>query len=293
MKDPAYFLREKTSLPLTSSYEKVLVSATALLLPVISFFIFHNNAINEVYVLVTAMALLARYKPLHFLHAGTAGSAVLVPPAADYWMSQGRSLAQDERLEKVQTITKRLLDITVSGIGLLLTMPLMAVLALVVKASSRGTILFQQERIGQDGRPFMMYKFRSMFIGAEQNGPSLAAENDPRITRYGRPIRKWRLDELPQLWNVLRGDMTLVGPRPERQFFIDRITDHAPNYRRLLQLKPGLTSMGIIRFGYASTVPEMIDRQRHDQYYFENRSLGLDIAILFSTLYVIVSRKGK
>jgi lipopolysaccharide/colanic/teichoic acid biosynthesis glycosyltransferase len=195
--------------------------------------------------------------------------------------------------EQVQSISGRCLDVLASAVGLVLSLPLMAYVALRVGLSSKGPIFFAQERVGQGGRPFRMYKFRSMFIDAEQGGPALAAHNDPRITPFGRIIRKWRLDELPQLWNVLKGDMTLVGPRPERQCYIDRITDHAPNYARLLTLKPGLTSLGIVNFGYASTVQEMIDRQRHDQYYLENKCPDLDMHILLSTLDVILRRKGK
>lgn len=188
---------------------------------------------------------------------------------------------------------RRVLDVFVSAIALVLAFPLLAVIGLCVRLGSHGPVLFFQERVGKDGKPFMMCKFRSMHRFAEPEGPALAVDGDARITRVGRILRKSRLDELPQLWNVLIGDMTLVGPRPERQFYIDRITDHAPNYARLLQLKPGLTSLGIVRFGYASSVDEMIDRQRHDQYYFENRSLGLDLLILLETVDVVLRRKGK
>jgi len=188
---------------------------------------------------------------------------------------------------------KRLVDVFASIAGLILLLPLMAYITMRVWLSSKGPVFFTQERIGHEGKPFTMYKFRSMHVHAEYSGPALSTDNDPRITSYGRVIRKWRMDEIPQLWNVLKGDMTLVGPRPERQFYIDRITEHAPNYTRLQQLKPGLTSMGIVNFGYASSVPEMIDRQRHDQYYFENRSIRLDLLIMISTLDVILNRKGK
>jgi lipopolysaccharide/colanic/teichoic acid biosynthesis glycosyltransferase len=193
----------------------------------------------------------------------------------------------------IYSIPTRYLDIAVSVFGLISCLPLMLYIALKVRLSSKGPIFFVQERIGQGGKPFKMYKFRSMFVDAEKAGPALSTENDPRITSFGRVIRKWRLDELPQLWNVLKGDMTLVGPRPERKYYIDRITDHAPNYTRLLALKPGLTSLGIVNFGYASSVEEMIDRQRHDQYYFENRSADLDWRIVLSTVEVILRRKGK
>ena len=187
----------------------------------------------------------------------------------------------------------RIRDIVAASLGLILLSPLMAYVAFRVWLSSKGPVFFVQERIGQGGKAFRMYKFRSMYTNAEQEGPSLAAAGDTRITAFGRIIRKWRLDELPQLWNVLKGDMTLVGPRPERQYYIDRITDYAPNYTRLLLLKPGLTSLGIVNFGYASSVEEMVERQRYDQYYLENRSSGLDTLILISTVDIILHRKGK
>jgi lipopolysaccharide/colanic/teichoic acid biosynthesis glycosyltransferase len=187
----------------------------------------------------------------------------------------------------------RIFDFAVSAAGLIFFSPVMLLIALLVKASSRGPVLYTQERIGKGGKPFTMYKFRSMRPDAEKDGPALSRRNDPRITKVGRILRKWRLDELPQLWNVVRGDMAIVGPRPERQHFIDQITDHAPNFERLLELRPGLTSMGIVRFGYASTVAEMIDRQRHDQYYFENRSATMDLKILVQSVQVVLSRKGK
>ena len=188
---------------------------------------------------------------------------------------------------------KRGIDIAISTIALVITLPAMVLIALAIKLTTRGAVLYIQERIGEGSKPFQMIKFRSMHLNAEPEGPALARVNDPRITKIGRALRKTRLDELPQLWNVLKGDMTLVGPRPERQYFIDLITERAPNYARLQRLKPGLTSMGIVRFGYASSVEEMIDRQRHDQYYFENRSLALDLCILAETLDVVLRRKGK
>lgn len=187
----------------------------------------------------------------------------------------------------------RIFDLLISITGLILFSPLMLLIALLVKVSSKGPVFYRQERVGKGGKPFTMYKFRSMRPDAEKDGPALSRRNDPRITRAGRVLRKWRLDELPQLWNVVKGDMAVVGPRPERQYFIDRITDHAPNFERLLELRPGLTSMGIVRFGYASTVAEMIDRQRHDQYYFENRSPTMDLKILVQSVQVVLGRKGK
>lgn len=187
----------------------------------------------------------------------------------------------------------RSLDLFIATLGLILAAPVMSVIALLIMLFDNGPVLFRQERIGKGGKPFTLYKFRSMRLDAELHGPELAHTNDPRTTRIGKMLRRWRLDELPQLWNVLKGDMAMVGPRPERQYFIDQIMDHAPNFSRLLALKPGLTSMGIVHFGYASTLDELIDRQRHDQYYFENRSMALDLQILLRSVHVVLSRKGK
>ena len=213
--------------------------------------------------------------------------AAVVIGGPSIWISRPKSANRDPN------DLKRTVDITISIIALAITLPAMVLVAIAIKLTTKGPVLFFQERIGKGALPFQMIKFRSMHLNAEPEGPALAIKNDPRITRIGRVLRKTRLDELPQLWNVLKGDMTLVGPRPERQYFIDLITERAPNYGRLQQLKPGLTSLGIVRFGYASSVEEMIDRQRHDQYYFENRSLALDLRILAETLDVVLRRKGK
>lgn len=192
-----------------------------------------------------------------------------------------------------EQVAKRTFDIVVSLLMLLLLSPLYLLIALAVKLDSPGAVIFRQERIGKGGIPFRMYKFRSMVNDAEKRGPALSSEEDPRITRVGKWLRKTRLDELPQFWNVLKGDMSIVGPRPERQYFIDQIVQVAPHYRHLQKIRPGITSWGQVKFGYASTVPEMVERLDFDILYMENMSLLLDLKILLYTLIVIVEGRGK
>ena len=189
---------------------------------------------------------------------------------------------------------KRAFDVVASALGLIFLSPLFALIALQVKFSSRGPVMYSQERIGKFGLPFRIYKFRTMINNAESDGvPHLTLDDDPRITKIGHWLRKYRLDELPQLWNILRGDMSIVGPRPERPFFIEQIMKEAPYYCLLYKVRPGLTSWGPIRVGYTDTLEKMIERLNADIVYVENMSLLLDLKIMFFTIGVIIHGKGQ
>jgi polysaccharide biosynthesis protein PslA len=192
-----------------------------------------------------------------------------------------------------QVVCKRAFDILASMLAILLLSPIYILAAIKVKLSSAGPVFYKQERVGLYGRTFNIIKFRSMRMDAELSGPALSRKNDPRITDWGRVMRKWRIDEIPQFYNILIGEMSLVGPRPERRYFIDIISQTHPHYKYLHKVKPGLTSWGMVKYGYAQNVDEMKKRMEYDLLYIENCSLALDIKIMLYTLIVIVEGRGK
>ena len=188
---------------------------------------------------------------------------------------------------------KRGMDIVISFLAIVILIPVYILIAIGVKLTSKGPILFKQQRIGLHGKPFEMIKFRTMFVNAEKNGPQLSSKEDPRITFFGKFLRKVRLDEIPQLFTVFTGTMSLVGPRPERQYYIDQIVEKVPHYLILLKVKPGLTSWGQIKYGYAENINQMVERLKFDMNYMENMSILTDLKVLIHTIFIVLQASGR
>jgi sugar transferase (PEP-CTERM system associated) len=214
---------------------------------------------------------------------------VLLESLNPSWMVLGRGFRQGYFGNAV----KRLFDLIMSGALLLLTLPIMLVAALCIYLESGGPVLFRQDRVGQGGRIFALYKFRSMRNDAESDGtPQWAEINDDRSTLVGRLIRKWRIDELPQIFNVLKGEMSFVGPRPERAFFVDQLVTQIPFYALRHTAKPGITGWAQVRYAYGASIDDAIEKLQYDLYYVKNHSLFLDIMILIATVEVVIWGKG-
>jgi len=226
----------------------------------------------------------------------------IVPDLYEIFSGQARTLhihgaqlidVQPQLMEPWEEFLKRAIDIVVSLTVLLAGLPIWILTALAIKANSRGPVFYSQKRVGRSGQIFNIYKFRSMYVD-DNRKPSWTTVNDPRVTAIGRFIRKTHIDEFPQLWNVLRGEMSLVGPRPEQPFYVEKFSDSVPFYRRRLKVRPGVTGWWQVKYtSYSESVQEIEDRLRYDFYYIENMSVRLDIEILVRTIVVMLRGHGQ
>lgn len=207
-------------------------------------------------------------------------------------MTTPKGQVQPHGMGRMQNSVKRVFDFIIAVGSIILFSPLIFICYILIKLEDGGPAFFKQERIGRYGKPFYIYKFRSMEVDAEKDGPCLYQhENDQRLTRIGKILRRHHLDELPQLWNVVKGDMAFIGPRPERKYFIDQIMEHDPRYELLYAIRPGVTSYATLHNGYTDTMEKMLTRLKMDLYYLEHQSLWMDIKILWYTFANIVSGK--
>lgn len=248
----------------------------------------HRNGINMTINLIaslfpTGLPIYISPTLFHIISGRTHFSNVAGEPLIDISRSS---------ITPMTSSVKRASDIVASLAALLLLSPLLAAIAVAIKLDSEGPVLFRQERIGYHKRPFKILKFRSMKCDAEADGPALSSANDPRITKVGRFLRKYRLDELPQFWNVIKGEMSIVGPRPEREYYIKQIVEKAPYYTLIHQVRPGITSWGMVKYGYATTVDQMVERLKYDLLYIENVSVGVDLKIIFHTVNTVITGRG-
>lgn len=228
------------------------------------------------------------------VHSGYEHS-MMVPSLISFSNFRGNSsgFTIKEGFDLSTRIIKRAFDICFSLAVIILGLPLFLLLIVITKVTSKGPVFYKQQRIGINEKPFYIYKFRSMRVDAEKFGPQLSKDNDPRITKWGQIMRKTRLDELPQFWNVLKGDMSVVGPRPEREHFIKQIVQKAPGYKLLLRIKPGITSIGQVSFGYAENVDQMCQRMLFDLRYLNEVNIQTDLNIIMQTVKVMFQGKGK
>ncbi|TRX71579.1 sugar transferase [Carboxylicivirga sp. M1479] len=204
-----------------------------------------------------------------------------------------QQLDQELAWKKTTAFIKRTCDIGISLVGVLITLPVLPLIALLIKRESKGAVLFTQERIGLNNKPFNIIKFRTMYVDAEKNGPALSSAIDSRVTPFGRFLRRFRIDEFPQFINVIKGEMSIIGPRPERQFFIDQLIKDEPVIAELTKVKPGITSLGQVLFGYAENKKQMLQRAKLELFYLRNYSLTLDFKIFLYTLRTLVKAEGK
>ena len=189
-------------------------------------------------------------------------------------------------------ISKIIFDYFITMLCLILLTPAIVILVILIKLTGKGSVIYTQKRIGKNGRPFLIYKFRSMHSGQEEGLALISDREDKRITSLGRIMRKYKFDEIPNFINVLKGEMSIIGPRPEQRFYLDQIIQKEPRYRQLQLIKPGITSWGQVKYGYASNVEGMIKRMEYDLYYLENRSFLFDLKIAFCTLLIVFKGKG-